>query len=357
MSILIYGANGYTGRLIVHEADRVGMRAILAGRRADAVAPIAERYGLEARAFPLDSAAQIARSLDGVSVVLLAAGPFSATSAPMLDACILAGVHYLDITGEIAVFEHCAAQHERAAAAGVVVLPGVGFDVVPSDCLAATLARALPGATSLELAFTGTGGSGPRISRGTARTMLDGFGEGGAVRHGGRIERVPLAWRTQRVSFRDRDSETASIPWGDVATAFHSTGIPNIVVYTAMPRGQIRALRVARYLTPLVRLGAVRRLVARRIERSAPGPDEEARRSGHMQLWGRVTDAAGRSVAATLVTPEGYRLTAETAVESARRVGAGAVQPGFRTPSLAFGAGYITEFDGCDFQVETARDG
>jgi saccharopine dehydrogenase (NAD+, L-lysine-forming) len=353
MSFLLYGANGYTGRLIADQADRTETRPILAGRRADEIAPIAERYGLESRVFSLDTPGQIARALDGVSTVLLAAGPFSATSAPMLDACIMAGVHYLDITGEIAVFEHCAAQHDRAVDAGIVVLPGVGFDVVPSDCLAATLAAALPGATSLELAFTGTGGHGLRLSRGTARTMLDGAGQGGAVRRAGRIERVPLAWRKRRVPFRDRERDAVSIPWGDVSTAFHSTGIPNVIVYTAMAPRQIGAMKLARFLTPLVRLGAVRRLLARRIERSVPGPDEEARSVGRMQLWGRVTDADGRSAEATLVTPEGYRLTAETAVESARRVAAGSVSPGFRTPSLAFGSTYITEFDGCDLHVGT----
>jgi short subunit dehydrogenase-like uncharacterized protein len=263
----------------------------------------------------------------------------------------MAGVHYLDITGEIAVFEHCAAQHARAADAGVVVLPGVGFDVVPSDCLAATLHEALPSATSLELAFAGSGTRGARISRGTAKTMLEGIDQGGAVRRDGRIERVPLVWRTRRVAFRDRERDTASIPWGDVATAFHSTGIPNIVVYTAMARRQISALKVARFLTPLVRLATVKRALARRIERSVPGPDEEARRTGQTQLWGRVTDATGRSVEGTLVTPEAYRLTAETAVESARRVAAGAVRPGFRTPSLAFGANYIAEFGGCDLRA------
>ncbi|HEX8943023.1 MAG TPA: saccharopine dehydrogenase NADP-binding domain-containing protein [Gemmatimonadaceae bacterium] len=351
MSILVYGANGYTGRLIAERAHRVGVRPILAGRRADAVAPIAAELGFEHRVFPLDTPAQIARSLVGVSAVLLAAGPFSATSAPMLEACIMAGVHYLDITGEIAVFEHCAAQHERALAAGVVVLPGVGFDVVPSDCLAATLAAALPGATHLELAFASAGGSGPRISRGTARTMLEGFGQGGAVRQESRIQRVPLAWRTRRVAFRDKERTTASIPWGDVATAYYSTGIPDIVVYTAMPRRQIRALGLARLLAPIVRLHAVKQFVARRIERGAPGPDENTRRNARTQLWGRVVDADGRSAEATLVTTESYRLTAETAVESARRVAAGLVTPGFRTPSLAFGAGYIAEFDGCDIAM------
>jgi saccharopine dehydrogenase (NAD+, L-lysine-forming) len=354
MTFLLYGANGYTGRLIADRAHRTGARPVLAGRRADEIAAIAARYGFEHRAFSLESPTQIRRSLEGISAVLLAAGPFSATSAVMLDACIMARVHYLDITGEIAVFERCFAQHARAASAGVVVLPGVGFDVVPSDCLAATLAAAVPDARSLELAFAGAGGRGARVSRGTAKTMLDGFGEGGAVREGGRIQRVPFGWRTRHIRFRDKERVAVSIPWGDVATAYHSTGIPNIVVYTTMPRRHVRALKVARVLAPLVRLRAVRELIRRRIERGAPGPDEDARRDAKMQLWGCVTDSVGRSVEGTLVTPEGYRLTAETAVESARRVVAGAVEPGFRTPSLAFGASYITEFDGCDLRIGPA---
>jgi short subunit dehydrogenase-like uncharacterized protein len=354
-TLLVYGANGYSGRLITDRCHSVGMRPILAGRRADAVAPIAERYSFEHRAFSLESPAQIAHSLEGVRAVLLAAGPFSRTSAPMLEACIAAGVHYLDITGEIAVFEHCFAQHARAANAGVVVLPGTGFDVVPSDCLAATLAHALPDARSLELAFCSSGASGSRISPGTAKTMLEGIGEGGAVRQDGHIRRVPVAWRTGRVPFRDRERDAVSIPWGDVATAFESTGIPNIVVYTVVRPWQIRGLKVASVLAPLIRLGPVRHLLARRIERSVHGPGEAARGTTKMQLWGRVTNAAGRSVEGTLVTPEGYRLTAETSVESARRIMAGTVEPGCSTPSRAFGAAYITAFDECDLRVGAVR--
>jgi saccharopine dehydrogenase (NAD+, L-lysine-forming) len=208
----------------------------------------------------------------------------------------------------------------------------------------------LPDASSLELAFTSSG-HGSRISRGTAKTMLEGFGEGGAIREDGRIRRVPSGWRTRRVPFRDGDRHAVSIPWGDVATAYHSTGIPNVVVYTAMVPWQARALTLSRMIAPLVRVPAVRQLITRRIERTVEGPDAEAHRDAKAQLWGRVVHADGHSVEGTLATPEGYRLTAETAVESARRVSAGGVRPGFSTPSLAFGPSYITEFDGCDMRV------
>src|SRR5688500_220953 len=198
--LLLYGANGYTGELIADEAARRGVPVVLAGRRAEAIAPIAERLRADSRIFPLESGEQVARHLDGVTAVLLAAGPFAHTSAPVVEACIRRGIHYLDITGEIAVFEACKRRHADALAAGVTVLPGVGFDVVPTDCVAATLAAALPSATHLELAFGGGGG----FSRGTAKTMLSGIGHGGAVRENGRIRGVPLAWRTRTIPFRDR---------------------------------------------------------------------------------------------------------------------------------------------------------
>jgi short subunit dehydrogenase-like uncharacterized protein len=355
MTFLLYGANGYTGTLIAERAHQLGLRPIVAGRSRTAVAAIAGKYGFDYRVFPLDSAEQIARSLEGVQAVLLAAGPFSATSAPVLEACIRTGVHYLDITGEVAVFEQCVAQHERARAAGCVVLPGVGFDVVPSDCLAAALAELLPRAQSLELAFASAGGQGPGVSRGTAKTMLEGFGGGGAIREDGHITRVPMAWRTRTVPFRDRPRTVASISWGDVSTAYHSTGIPSIVVYTAIPRRQIRLLKLAPLLAPISRIGAVRRFIVRRIERGTAGPGEHARATGTTQLWGRVADAAGRSVEGTLVTPEAYRLTADTAVESMRRVMTGNVAPGFHTPSSAFGSGFISEFEGCNLRLGDAN--
>jgi short subunit dehydrogenase-like uncharacterized protein len=343
--ILIYGANGFTGELIAIEAARAGLRPILAGRRADAVAPIADRLGLEHRTFALDTPAALARSLDvpEVSTVLLAAGPFSATSAPMIEACLAARKHYLDITGEIEVFEAAFQRDDDARKRGCVVLPGVGFDVVPTDCLAAILKAALPDAKTLELAFAG----GSRFSRGTAKTMLEGAPRGGAIREDGRIRRVRTAWKTREVPFRDRQRLAVTIPWGDVATAYRSTGIPNIAVYLAASPRMLKSMRRARWIAPLVRLGPVRRWLERRIDRRVRGPDEATRQKTRVQVWGRVASDSGRAFEATLETPEGYQFTAMAAVECARRVAGGVVLPGATTPSLAFGPRFVTELPGC----------
>src|SRR4051795_5180707 len=173
MAFLVYGANGYTGQLIAELARERGERPILAGRSEDKVRPLAERLGLPWRAFDLGHP-----DLHDVQLVLHCAGPFSATSRPMVDACLTARAHYLDITGEVEVFEAVLARDAEARERGVVLLPGVGFDVVPSDCLAALLHRKLPSATRLELAFATQG----RASPGTLKTTVESLPRGGVVR-------------------------------------------------------------------------------------------------------------------------------------------------------------------------------
>ncbi len=340
--LLIYGVNGYTGRLVLEEALARGIRPVLSGRSAGAVQDLAAQHGLEARPAALDDAAALRRALDGVGAVLHCAGPFQHTAQPMLEACLATGAHYLDITGEIGVFEAMAAAHARGAQAGITILPGVGFDVVPTDCLAAHLKRRLPGATALELAFSG--GTGP--SHGTAATVVEGLGQGGAVRRNGRIERVPLAWRTRTVAFADKTRLCVSIPWGDVATAFHSTGIPDITTYMSATPAGLRSMRLMRYLAPLLRLDMVKRFMRGRLRSRPAGPSAEQLERARSQVWGEARDASGNVVRARLTALTGYKLTALTAVRAAERVLAGGVPTGFVTPSKAFGADFILEFPG-----------
>lgn len=355
--LLIYGAYGYTGRLIVEECVRRGLRPIVAGRDADALQEVAARYDLEMRVASLFEGSGGSRPrltppgslppaphdallamLDGVKVVLHCAGPFFRTSALMVQACLEAGVHYLDITGEITVFEECRQRHAAARQRNVVILPGVGFDVVPTDCLAAKLAARMPGASLLELAFAGGGG----FSRGTLKTMLLG-GNGGAIREDGRIVPVPRAWRTQRIPFRDKPRNAVTIPWGDVSTAQWSTKIPNIHTYIALPASARWAMSALPLLQPLLDVPATRRFVERQVDARVRGPNKATRDSARMQVWGRVTHPDGRTLEDTLVTPEGYRLTAIAAVESARRVLTNPPEAGYHTPATAFGANFIDE--------------
>lgn len=342
MTVLIYGSTGYTGRLITAQAIARGLRPILAGRNRDAVREQAEALRLPHRAFELDDRTAMDAALNEATVVLHAAGPFSRTSSAMASACLRTGTHYLDITGEIAVFEALAARDPEAVAAGVMMLPGVGFDVVPSDCLAAHLVARLPTANRLALAFEAGGG----ISRGTALTMLENGASGGAIRRGGVIERVPAAWRTRRIDFGAGPVDATTIPWGDVSTAYHSTGVGNIEVYAAGPAMARRAMVASRYLGWLIGAPPVRFLLQRLVRAGAPGPSETTRLRATSRLWGEATDRDGRRAVARLTGPQSYALTALTAIAAAERVLAGAVMPGFQTPSRVFGADFILEIPG-----------
>lgn len=339
--LLIYGANGYTGRLVVKRAVSSGLRPILSGRNAAEISAIAGEHGLDFRIASLDDPASLDAALAGCSVVIHSAGPFSRTSKPMVDACIRNRAHYLDITGEISVFETLAsgARSAEARTAGIMLLPGSGFDVVPSDCLAAHLKRRLPTATWLTLAFSG----GTGLSRGTATTMIENIERGGAIRRGGKITLVPAAWKQREVDFGDRTRHVVTLPWGDVSTAFHSTGIPNIEVYTAAPAAAVRGMIASRYIGWLLATQPAQRFLKERIKAGAPGPSESQRSSAVARLWGEAWDDDGNRVISRLRTPDGYTLTALTAVAAAEKALAGGAKPGFQTPSLAFGADFILE--------------
>ncbi len=345
MTWLLYGAYGYTGELIAREAARRGSAPILAGRRPEPLQELADELGFEAKVLDLKDPGSLRAALEKVSAVLHAAGPFVHTSRPMVDACLATATHYLDITGEMGVFESILHRDKEAREAGVALLPGAGFDVVPSDCLAATLAQALPDATHLDLAFTSDRGS---ASRGTLRTAVEAMPHAGAERRNGKIVATPLAHDSRRIEFGCGSRWAMTIPWGDVSTAFHTTGIPNIRVYTGTPEQRIRQLRRLRPLLPVVGTVPVKRLLQWWIGRTVTGPDLETRTHSRVHLWGEVRNAKGERRQATLEVPEGYALTASAAVELTSRVAAGDLEPGAWTPARAFGPSLITEIPGVE---------
>ena len=345
MKFLLYGANGYTGQLITRYAVKTGLTPILAGRNREAIKSLAEANDLEYRIFDLDDRDEADRALEGIELVLHAAGPFIYTAKLMIKACLRNGVHYLDITGEIAVFEMAFRFNQRAREKELVVMPGVGFDVVPTDCMAVYLKQKLPDATRLKLGFGSVGGG---ISRGTAMTMIEGLGAGSAERANGRIIRVPMAKKTLKVDVDGKTYQMMSIPWGDVSTAYHSTGIPNIETYTAVSSSALRMARLQNYFGAVMRSGLVKRFLRKKVENGPAGPSDTRRDRARSFVYGEATNDKGEKAAALLHTPEGYTLTAITSVMIAKAVLNGEVEPGFQTPAKAFGADFILKVEGTE---------
>ena len=344
---MIYGANGYTGRLIVKEALKRGMRPILAGRGNKAIESFAAEAGLESVVFSLNDKDAAIQALQGVSVVLHCAGPFSATSQQMIEACLANNCHYLDITGEISVFANAHRQSDEARRADIVLMPGVGFDVVPTDCLAASLVQALPAATSMTLAFE----SGGKLSPGTAKTSVEGLAGGGCVRQDGKLKWVPLAYKTREIPFEHGKRLSVTIPWGDVFTAFISTGVPDIEVYMSTPPSMILKMKRLRMVRPLLSMQWVQNMMKRRIEKSIRGPEFGERQNSFVQLWGEVSSADGRSVSATMTTPDGYDVTVTASLGIVEHLLETEVEGGFYTPSLLMGAAYVTRLPGVSLKM------
>ncbi|MFT3898441.1 MAG: saccharopine dehydrogenase NADP-binding domain-containing protein [Thermomonas sp.] len=339
---MIYGANGYTGELIAREAAKRGLKPVLAGRRRESVEALARELGLEARVFGLDDAAVLAEQIQGHTLVLNCAGPFSATAAPMMDACLRARAHYLDITGEIAVFEHAQLLDARARNAGVVICPGVGFDVIPTDCVAAALKEALPDATHLALGFDSRSGFSP----GTAKTSVEGLAQGGKVRRDGKIVTVPLAYEVRRIDFGDGKKEAMTIPWGDVSTAYHTTGIPNIKVFIPGSPRMIASARRANHVRPLLGLTWVQKLIKAHIGKTVKGPSEEKRAQMPTFVWGEAINSRGDKRTARIRTTNGYSLTITGSLAVVDHLMTVRPAGGAYTPARLMGADLVTHLPG-----------
>ncbi|HEV7351443.1 saccharopine dehydrogenase family protein [Telluribacter sp.] len=342
--LLLYGANGYTGQLTADLCSTYGLQPILAGRREAALRPLSDRTGFPYRVVDLSDQAGLRQALADVRVVLHAAGPFKFTARPMLEACLATGTHYLDITGEIEVFELAKRYDEAARKAGIMLLPGAGFDVVPTDCLALYLKNQLPNATHLQLAFETVGGG---LSHGTASTMVEGLGEGGAVRENGRIVRKPLGHKSKWIQLNGRKRFFMTIPWGDVSTAYHTTGIPNIETYTGISPKVHSVLRFQGAFNWLLKTDFIKNIAKSRVDKIT-GPTEAMRQLASSNVWGEVRNASGEVKTAQLTGPEGYNLTAHSSLIIAKKVLEGNFKPGYQTPAFVYGADLVLEVPGVE---------
>ena len=341
-TFLIYGSYGYTGQLIANLAVQRGLRPVLAGRDEKRLRAQAESLDLEFHAFSLEDTPSLYSALQDVEGVLHCAGPFVHTFRQMAEACLVTRRHYLDISGEIPGFEALAQMDDDAKRAEVMLLPGAGYDIVPSDCLAMHLKKRLLSATYLRLYIRGVRGG---FSRGTARSAIENMHRGGMIRRNKKLVQVPPAWKVLEIDFGRGPVKVVSIGWGDVSTAYHSTGIPNIQTYMAFPPTAIEAWRTMRMIGPLLYTRPVKGLLKQALRLVRSGPTEEQRRNGFSLIVGEAFNDDGGSVSSKLRTPEGYSMTALATVEIIKRILSGDFKPGFQTPSLAYGPDFILGFE------------
>jgi short subunit dehydrogenase-like uncharacterized protein len=341
-TVVLYGSYGYTGRLIASECKSRGLHVILSGRNRNALENQSKDTGYPFETVELYNTADLKKLLEKAKVVIHCGGPFQSTAKAMVDMCLVTGTHYTDISGEYQVFEMLAARNGEAKVAGITILPGTGFDVVPSDCLAVYLKKKLPSATKLQLAFAMSKGG---LSRGTAKTMVQGLGNGATVRTAGKLAHLPLGEKVIWVDFGLFKSRCLNIPWGDVSTAWISTRIPDIEVYAAANSKTIAAAKMSRYFNWALKATWVKKILMKKIDQRPDGPAAEKTEGSNSYLWGKVSDDGGHSVTATIQTVSGYKLTAKTSVLIAERILRGDFKSGYQTPGTAYGPDLILEIE------------
>lgn len=307
---LLYGAYGYTGKLVIEEALARGHRPVLSGRDAGKVRELAAKHGLEWRAVGLDDADALDRALDGIDLVYHVAGPFTQTAAPMREACLRTKTHYVDVTGESPVTRDTFAAHERALAAGIVLLPSSGVNSVPTDSVAAHAHNLLPDANWLEVAIDTV----HQRSSGSLVSMLEVASLSGQVRRSGLLIDEPIGERLRKIRFPGGSKHAIGLPLADLLTAWETTGIPDITAYVVQDFATTRMMKLSAPIMSRVFANAsLRKRAQDEIRKRVAGPDAQARNDDSTWAWALARNARGEQCEIWLETLEGYTFTAAVA--------------------------------------------
>lgn len=336
---MLYGATGVTGTLIAEEAVRRGHRPILAGRNAERLAQLGERLSLPWVDVGLDDKARLERAVSEVGAVLNAAGPFGATVRPLVQACLAAGTHYLDIAGEIPALQEVFSHDLAAKRRNVALVAGVGFGVTVGNSIAAHVAAQVANPTTLELAVKA---SNRLESAGAAKSVLSAIAGGGFAYRNGRLVPAKLGKGLKTLAFPDGESSILPVPSADLEAAFHATGIVNITAYAPFKP-------VAALFLPLIQWGIsfppIRHGIEAAIDRRQAPKASEAALVHVSYAWARASNEQGDEAEAWLELGEGYAFTSASSVRAVERVLNGDFS-GSLTPAQAFGADFVLGIEG-----------
>ncbi len=341
--IIIYGSYGYTGELIVEESLSKNFSILLAGRNEQRLKIQSEKTGYPYKAIDLNHHTALVELLKEGEVLVNAAGPFKNTASQMVEACIEAKTHYLDINGDISIFELIKTYGYKAKYAGIMLMSGTGFDVVPTDCIAVKLKNKMPDAISLKIAFANIEGG---VSHGTASTVASRLGEKAVRRVDGKLVPIALGKNGMWIDFGEKKLFAMSIPWGDISTAYVSTGIPNIESFMSVKPKVYKALKFQGLVNWLLKTQVVRKIIQKKIDSKPAGPNFEERKKSYSLVWAEVKNKKGETLSARIKTPEAYNLTATASLLIAEKVLSGNFQPGFQTPAKTYGENLVFEIDG-----------
>ncbi|MFN8149839.1 MAG: saccharopine dehydrogenase NADP-binding domain-containing protein [Solirubrobacterales bacterium] len=324
--IVLYGASGFTGKLIAAELCARGLDFTLAGRsreKLDAVAAELARPQTVA-AVALDDPAAVRSLLEPAAVVIGCAGPFTLHGRPLIEAAAATGTNYLDTTGEQPFIRDSFEVHGAAAeASGAALASGMGFDYAPGDMLAALVAAGLGRLREMTVAYA-VRGFGP--TRGTALSALEMMSGGDLEWRDGSRRTAPRHVGEGRYEFPSPigSRRVGRYPCGETITVPRhvETDSMRCVIdlrgLTGMQLGPLSA--PAMTLSGLLMVGPARRAAGKLISRMPEGPSERARGAVRFTVACEAETADGRRRRGVVRGSDIYGLTAAIIAEGAARM-------------------------------------
>lgn len=311
--LMIYGATGYTGRMVAEHAKAHGTPLVLAGRSEAPLARLAAEVGVEYRVFSLDDTDATDKNLLDISVLLNCAGPFMRTAKPLMEAAIRYGVHYLDTAAELDSYRLAERLDGDAKTAGVMLMPGGGGSVAMLGSLAGHAVTRVKHPRKIRIAMHVSGG----MSRGSVISASENMTNETLARLDSKL--VAVANDIQKFDFGQGAVDSFQVTLPDLITIWRATGVPNIETFVhvtgnGFPQGDLSLL--------------------------PDGPTEGERLANRYQAVVEVSDAQGYVFRSMLDTVNGYTFTAMAAAEAGHRVLRGEARAGFQTPAELFGNGF-----------------
>ena len=340
--ILIYGATGYTGRLIAKHLRNLRRSPVVAGRTAHSVQALAADLGVVGRVVTLDDLRSLDHALGDVCVLINAASPFAQTARPLIESCLRTKTHYLDITGELPVFQDAFCYDKAARKHGIMIMPGAGLGIVATDCLAMQVAALVPKATYLRIALLRPNS----FSRGTFRSALGLANSRVSIRRDGQLISMPVGRLQRSFDYGDGERESVAVSWPDVFTAYYSTGIRNIEAYFEADFAARSLYHLGASIADVMRLAAVQRWLNVATILWPEGPPALQRQAEKCVIIAEVEDSWRRRRCLRLETPDGYSFTAQAAGAIALRATRGDFLAGFQTPARVYGADFVLGLKG-----------
>ena len=348
---MIYGANGYSGKLVAQLAVNKGYKPILAGRNESAIIKMANDFGLDSRVFGLENENSLAEELKDINLVLNCAGPFVETAEPFVKACLKHGVHYLDLSGELEVFEYCYSHGDEAKEKGILICPGVAFDVVPTEAIAAKLKAAMPDATTLKLGFDGD----MSLSPGSSITLLKGIGNPNLslfmVRENNILEKAQKPkFENLAYEYGGKRHKSMTLTWADLNAAHYSTDIPNIYVFIKATLTNRLSFAYMQLVSGVFKSKLIQAISQRFIKVLIKGPTLKDLENNRMLVFGEISNIEGQTKRLYLNVSHGYKFTSQSALAFVDYCLNNNVSPGYCTPSQLTGPDFVLGFTGSRYE-------